>query len=187
MCTHETQSASISGEAPPSVMRARLVLGIILVAMTAALAYGVEPLWPYLLDEHRRIRPWQWLFLWMGDLAPLVWFVAFIVPPPRIAAVGEPSARRAGAAATGHPGVRAEHGSGGRCPRWAQRATPLRRLPLVRHCLDCPCGGRRSPAGPRGGRLSLLRPGPLPPRGEPRPRREHPSLGEEHGPAAAPD
>lgn len=45
MSTLDTQAASTGGEAPPGVMRARFVLGIILVATLAALAYGVQPLW----------------------------------------------------------------------------------------------------------------------------------------------
>jgi hypothetical protein len=82
MSSLDFPSASTVADAPLSVTRSRIVRAIIFLATLGALIYGLQPLWPYLVDEHRRIEPWQWAFLWMGDLAALCWFVAFIVSPP---------------------------------------------------------------------------------------------------------
>jgi hypothetical protein len=45
------------------------------------LAAGICAWWPYLIEEHRRLSPWQWIPLWIGDLAAFFWFVSAIISP----------------------------------------------------------------------------------------------------------
>jgi hypothetical protein len=61
--------------------RARLV-GLFATTLLA-LAFGFWVFRPYLIAEHRRISPWQWVPMWLGDLTALFWFVIAIVRPHR--------------------------------------------------------------------------------------------------------
>ncbi len=59
----------------------RVVLVCVFVATLVGLTIGVRIFWPYLVEEHRRISPWQWIPLWTGDLAAFFWFISAIVSP----------------------------------------------------------------------------------------------------------
>jgi hypothetical protein len=62
--------------------RRRKTLLWLFIATVICLAIGISAFWPYLLEEHRRLRPWQWIPLWLGDLTALFWFISAIVSPP---------------------------------------------------------------------------------------------------------
>ncbi|WP_165223085.1 hypothetical protein [Aquisphaera insulae] len=51
------------------------------MATIAGLIFGIWGDWPYLVEEHRRLRVWQWLPMWLGDLSALFWFISAIVSP----------------------------------------------------------------------------------------------------------
>jgi hypothetical protein len=62
---------------PESWVRSTLI--VLLAATLISLAFGIWALAPYLGDEHRRIPPWLWVPMWLGDLSAFFWFVAAIV------------------------------------------------------------------------------------------------------------
>lgn len=67
--------------------RARATLLWMFVGTLAGLAVGIFAFWPYLVEEHRRLRPWQWIPMWLGDLSALFWFLTALVspsPPPQL-------------------------------------------------------------------------------------------------------
>jgi hypothetical protein len=62
-------------------LQRRAALLCAFVATLVCLALGVRAFWPYLVEEHRRLSPWQWIPLWIGDFAALFWFISAIVSP----------------------------------------------------------------------------------------------------------
>jgi hypothetical protein len=61
--------------------RIRAVLPWAFMVTIAGLVFGICGDWPYLVEEHRRLKVWQWLPMWLGDLSALFWFISAIVSP----------------------------------------------------------------------------------------------------------
>src|SRR4051812_14744236 len=83
---------------PPPVARVRAIMLALFVVTVAALAFGGWVFAPFLRDEHRRLSPWLWLPMWLGELTALFWFVAAVVRPglpPRATSAGRVRRRRA--------------------------------------------------------------------------------------------
>ena len=53
------------------------VIIIFFLGVMAAVALVLHRIWPYLQDEHARLRPWQAFLMWTGEIAALFWFARF--------------------------------------------------------------------------------------------------------------
>jgi hypothetical protein len=89
MNRHEAGDGSTKGRSTATelartpTLYSRATLVVIFAATLLALAFGFWVFRPYLINEHRRISPWLWIPMWLGDLTALFWFVAAIVRPRR--------------------------------------------------------------------------------------------------------
>jgi len=41
--------------------------------------YGIWAMFPYLVEEHRRLEPWKIGLIWIGDATALLWFIGYCV------------------------------------------------------------------------------------------------------------
>jgi hypothetical protein len=58
---------------------ARRWLAVVFALTCAGLAFGLWALFPHLVEEHRRLEPWQAVLIWIGDVVALFWFVCYFV------------------------------------------------------------------------------------------------------------
>src|SRR5688500_4908250 len=58
--------------------RARLCLKLLFALTCAGLGFGLWALYPHLVEEHRRLEPWQAATIWIGDVVAQFWFVHYL-------------------------------------------------------------------------------------------------------------
>ncbi|MCI0682590.1 MAG: DUF5353 domain-containing protein [Gemmataceae bacterium] len=63
----------------PDERRARRWLALLFALTCAGLGFGLWALYPHLVEEHRRLEPWQAVLIWTGDVVALFWFVRYFV------------------------------------------------------------------------------------------------------------
>jgi hypothetical protein len=61
--------------------RERIALLCVFAATLLCLLIGIRAHWPYFVEEHRRLSPWQWIPFWLGDVSALFWFISAMVSP----------------------------------------------------------------------------------------------------------
>jgi hypothetical protein len=76
--------------------QARRWLALLFVLTCAGLGSGLWALDPLLVEEHRRLEPWQAVLIWSGDVVVLFWFAHYFVTHCYLCRplVGEAAGRR---------------------------------------------------------------------------------------------
>ena len=63
----------------PEEKQARRWLALLFALTCAGLGFGLWAWYPHLVEEHRRLEPWQAALIWSGDVVALFWFVRYFV------------------------------------------------------------------------------------------------------------
>ena len=55
----------------------KALLGILLLLTLAGLLVGIWWLFPYLVEEHKRMEWWKGVLVWVADAMSLFWFIGY--------------------------------------------------------------------------------------------------------------